>query len=504
MRALLTLVLAAMLPAITLAQFPRPGDLAGLARKVPSLEGFLRNRPLDTSFSDTIGQQRYLDRLDIKRQPGDLKRLPRTSNGFLLQPGLWEGTFESYCLRPATWAPGAGDGYLWGRLKGSSANAVSSILRNAHAHPNIPRGDIQMLLWAILSRTSVNDMPPKLQAAARALLTAGEINAVNVNGLQVIDVADRTNLFRSVTGPIRQALEVESDLRYEFSKGNANYEEIEKIAVLAGAPQQKRNAINRGQWSRHPGGYFIRYYPDSFSNMRMQVLVPARVTIVRDHLNRILSVEDSHGRKVETTYNDAVAPRTHPRTQRLKAYAFKTIRLTRRGAGGKPEVLEIKDKGYTFHQSRPRQRRGVIAMLRDGAHYAFTMLTGTPLEARQDWSGWAERGEAAYDLYEDGSYINDRIDGATTTGDESSVDEAADSGHYEDGIEAATTGDTGDRLGWIGEMHELFADMLEYANSVIGTAPTTSTTLEKAVYDAGGGAATPSSLADQILGTSSR
>jgi hypothetical protein len=362
-----------------------------------------------------------------------------------------------------------------------------------------------MLLWAILSRTKVSEMPPRLQAAARALLPAGEINAIDVNGLQVIEAAEHANLFRSVTGPIRQALEVESDLRYEFSKGNANYEQIEQIAIREGArPAQSKNAITRGQWSRHPGGYFIRYYPDSFSNMRLQILVPARVTIVRDQLNRIVSVADSHGRKVETTYNDAVLPRQHPRNKRLKAYAFKTIRLTRRGANGRPEVLEIKDKGYTFHQSRPRQRRGVVAMLLDGARYGFDSLMGTPLEARQDWDGWADRLEQANDIYEDGSYINDRIDGAATTGDESSVDEAADSEHYEDGIEAATTGDTGDRLAWIGEMHELFADMLEYANSVIGTAPTTSTTLEDAIYDAGGGAATPSSLVDQILGTSGR
>ncbi len=144
-------------------------------------------------------------------------------------------------------------------------------------------------------------------------MPAVELNAIDVNGLQVIEAAERTNVFRSVTGPLRQALEIESDLRYEFSKRNANYEEIERIAVLT-----------------------------------------------------------------------------------------------------------------------------------------------------------------------------------------------ADASHYEDGIEAATTGDTGDRLGWIGEMHELFADMLEYATSVIDRAPTTSTTLEKAVYDAGGGAATPSSLSDQILGASGR
>jgi hypothetical protein len=506
MRALLTLVLVAMVSVLTPAQIPRPSDLGNLARKIPSLDGFLKNRAIETTFDDTLGPQKFLDRRDIKRQPGDMNRLPRTSDGgFLLQPGLWEGTFDAFCLRPATWAPGAGDGYLWAPIKGGRANAISTILRGVVAHPDIPRGDVQLLLWAIISRTRVSEMPPKLQAAARALLPAAEINAINVNGLQVLAAADRTNLFRGVTGPIRQALDIEADLRYQFSRGNANYEQIEKIAVLSGAPPpQSKDAVNRGQWSRHPGGYHVRYFPVSYPRMRLQVLVPARVNIVRDQLHRIVSVEDSRGRKVETTYNDAVAPRPHPRNARLKAYAFKTVRITRRGAAGKPEVLEIKDKGYTFHQSRPRQRRGIVAILIDSARGAFTFVTGTPLQARQDWEGWAERTERAHEAYEDGEYIRERADAATTTGDASSVDDAADSEHYEDGIEAATTGDTSDRFEWIGAMHELFNEMLEYATSVIDSAPTTSTTGDTPRWDPGGGVAVPSGYGSQTVGSSSR
>ena len=303
MRVAVTLVLALALSGAVSAQLPRPADLAGIARKLPSLERLMTNRPLETTFDDTVGPQPYLDHRNITRQPGDMKRLPRTSTGsFILQPGLWEGTFESYCLRPATWAPGAGDGYLWARMKGARANAIGAILRGSVAHPNVPRGDIQMLLWAILSRTRVSDMPPKLQAAARVLLPASEISAVNANGYQVLDAASRTQLFRDISGPLRQVLDIESDLLYQFSRGNANYEQIEKIAILAGAPPaENRNEIKRGQWSRHPGGYFIRYYPNSFAEMRMQVLVPAKARVVRDRLNRIVLTEDGSGRKTEVT-----------------------------------------------------------------------------------------------------------------------------------------------------------------------------------------------------------
>lgn len=495
MRAVLTLVLVA-LPAVVAAQLPR--DLGEVIRKMPSLDGLLTNRPLETTFDHTLGQLRILDRLDIQREARDMKQLARTGNGsFVLQPGLWEGTFESYCLRTATWAPGAGDGYLWAPLRGSRAGAIATILRTSVRHPNIPQGDIQMLLWAILSKTSVHDMPPALQAAARALLPAAEINAINVSGIQAMEIADRTRLFRGVTGPIKQALEIESDLRYQFSRANASFEEIERIAVLSGAPPpQNRNAIKRGQWSPHPGGYFVRYFPDSYANLKVQVLKPAPVRIERDQLNRIVLLENT-GSKTEIAYNDAIAPRPHPTNKRLKAYAFKTVRITRNRAGAAPEVVEYKDQGYTFHQSQPR-RRGVVAMIADVVREAFTALTGTPLEARQGWLDWLHRAEQAQDLADDAGYIRDRAEAATTTGDSSSVDEAGDVGHVRDGVVVIVVGDTGDRVGFITEMQENFNEMLEYAISVLQGLPDGSDT-----HDPGGGVAVPSG-GGQTLGGSGR
>ena len=35
---------------------PRPSDLAGIARKLPSLDGLLKNQPLETTFDNTLGQ----------------------------------------------------------------------------------------------------------------------------------------------------------------------------------------------------------------------------------------------------------------------------------------------------------------------------------------------------------------------------------------------------------------------------------------------------------------
>ena len=494
MRALWMLVMAAMVPVVAAEQLPR--DLSGLVRKMPSLDRVLKNRPLETTFDDTLGQPKLLDRWDLKRQPRDMKSLARTNNGgFVLQPGLWEATFQSYCLRAATWAPGVGDGYLWAPIKGGRANAISTILRNTHAHSRIPQGDVQMLLWAILSKTRVSEMPPRLQAAARALLPAAEINAINVNGVQAMEMAERTQLFRGVTGPIRQALDVESELRYQFSRANANYEQIEKIAVLSGVPPpENRNAIRRGQWSHHPDGYFIRYYPDSFAKMKVQISVPEKVTIRRDELHRIVSMADSRG-LIEITYNDAIAPRPHPTNKRLRAYVFKTLRITRQGG----EVVQYNDQGYTFHQSRP-PRRGFMALVIDGVRDAFIALTGTPVEARQGGlPGWAGRAAQAHEIYEDGEYIRDRIENATTEGGADSIDEAGDTAHVREAIVVVVTGDTGDRVGFITEMQERFHNMLEHAINVLRGLPDRSDD----GYDPGGGLGVPSGGGQSLGGSSS-
>ena len=151
-------------------------------------------------------------------------------------------------------------------------------------------------------------------------------------------------------------------------------------------------------------GYWVRYFPDSFRNTKLQVLVPGQVKVVRDQLHRIISIEDVRGGKTEVTYNDAIKPRPHPRIPQMKAYAFKTVRLTRRGDGGTPEVLEVRDKGWTFHQSKPR-RRGFADLLADGARWLHSFIE-TPVEAQGfDWEGWIERGQEAYEHWQDAEWL---------------------------------------------------------------------------------------------------
>ncbi|MEO8679674.1 MAG: hypothetical protein ABI665_11550 [Vicinamibacterales bacterium] len=503
MRSALTLLLAVTAGTTVIAQLPR--DLGGLLRKMPSLEEYVSGTPpLSTGFDDAIGQSPILDRKDAhKAQP--LRSLPRTrTGGFVLKPGLWEGVLQSYCLRPATYAPGKGEGYLYAPTKGSRAGAIRTILSASVAHPEIAQTDIQMLLWAILSRSKIATMPAKMQATAHALLSASDIRAIDLDALGLINAAERTRLFGGLPAPVTRTLTVEANLRDRFTRTTVTYDEVERIAVLSGvAPENDSRRIRRGQWSRHPAGYYIRYDPDGFLQTRVQVLVPDRVVVTRDRLNRITSIEDRRGGRTETVYNDTVPARTAPGDPGLKAYAFKTIRFVRRGSGGKPEVLEFQGQGWTFHRSKPRARQaasasglGVMAAIRSTGRSMLELLQ------EGSFDRWSERAEQARDIHDRYEFYRDRAGHATGDPGADSVDELEDRDHYRDGVDAATRGDLGDRLDWIIDHQERENAALEHATSILDGLPTTSTT-DDSVFDPPSGLAVPSG-GGQRLGISGR
>jgi hypothetical protein len=145
----------------------------------------------------------------------------------------------------------------------------------------------------------------------------------------------------------------------------------------------------------------------------------------------------------------------------------------------------------------------VIARAFAAARDALAALTGAPLEARQDWDGWVERIEQAWERWEDYEWLRDRAEATTTTGDDSAVDDLGDTEHYEDGIDAALSGDASDRYGWLAEHQERQNEALEHAVWVLDTLPTTSTTDDAPAWDPGGGVGMPSG-GGQTLGVSGR
>ncbi len=341
------------------AQFKIPGlKIPGLPQpKLPdvNLPGpemlTKQEEPVSTNFKDIRGEAFALDNY----QPGpgkplsSLRRGP--GGGWLLKPGLYSGEVRSYCLHAGTYGPTRGDGYLYAPLKGKRSGIIRKILHNSADHPDLPQQQVQSLIWALESRTKFSELPQDLQTAASTLLSPEDILALNGASLDYITQQYQDQVFGKMTDSLRPIYEAQNSLRGLLTQADAPFEQLERVAVLSGNPPKDRNSrdIPAGRWCLHPGGYFVRYLPSTYSRTTLFVYVPERFTLKRDSLGRIISVKNAQGFGVETGYDDTI-PRLGTSTQELKGYHFSSIRLIVPDAASPSGKLvkEYKNVGWTY------------------------------------------------------------------------------------------------------------------------------------------------------------
>ncbi len=330
MRRLSVALLALMMPVVALAQFPRP-NIPGI--EIPGLDKLLKQEPaLATSLADARTEVPFLDGFD-PRAPRRLSLLPRGPNGgFLLTHA---GTFEyhalSYCLNAGMYGPGGGDGYLYAPLRGSLAGIVQSVLHNSIDHPDIAQSDIQELLWAILARSGIKQLPARVQAAAAQLLTPEEIGRLDTGALGLLPEAAREAAFARLPPLVRQALEAEARLREMLTSPGTTFAELEQVAVLTGEPEpgQGSREVLLGRWSYQPDGLFVRYFPNGYQRNRIQVSLPRSFDIERDEDNRITAIADSYGNAIELQYDDEIEPLVVPGDPGVRGCALASIHFAR-------------------------------------------------------------------------------------------------------------------------------------------------------------------------------
>lgn len=257
------------------------GGLGGALRRAAgsidpsSLMG--NNHPITTSLPDARWAVDSLDNFTPRETFRAMAELQRTPNGgFVLQPGAYQYQSQSYCLKAGTHGPGGGDGYLYAPTKGPAEDQVLSILRNSVQHPEIDQHDIQYLLWAIIARAKFEDLPTEQKATAARLLTPRQIATLNRSALDLLPGASLDAAMQRVPGPVRQVIQAEAQLRQMMTTPGTSFEELERVAVLAGmAPMgEGSRAVPSGRWSLHPDGYYVRYIPSGYSSTRVQVWVP--------------------------------------------------------------------------------------------------------------------------------------------------------------------------------------------------------------------------------------
>lgn len=227
-----------------------------------------------TSFADAQQKPTNINGLDLDpRIFQSLLSATRTKDGaFLLKPGAYAATVRSYCLHAGTHGPSSGDGYLYAPLKGPRSSSIQAVLRGSASHPEFSQQDVQLLIWIMETKTKLERYPVRQQEIARKLLSGKQLLQLQGGVLGLIPPS-LSNKAISELGPEAQEAEKASErLESLLISGTATFAEIERAAVLP--PMKSGTSVPRGQWSSHPGGFYIRYFPSSYSQTRIEIIVP--------------------------------------------------------------------------------------------------------------------------------------------------------------------------------------------------------------------------------------
>lgn len=271
---------AASLTTLALAT-PAEAQLGGLGGLGDKLKKKLPNplagkEPITTSLPDAKWGDASKDGFTPREAGRSLMTLQRTPNGgFVLQPGYYNLTNQSYCLKAGTHGPGGGDGYLYAPPKGPAEDAVMTIVRNSVNRPEIAQSKIQQLLWAIIARAKFEDLAGDLKVTASQLLTPRQLAGLNRSALDALD-NPLVDALGGLPQPLRQIAQAEADLRRMLTSPLATFSEMERVAVLSGAAPLGPGSIGvpSGRWSTHPDGYHVRYLPSGYSTTRTEIWVP--------------------------------------------------------------------------------------------------------------------------------------------------------------------------------------------------------------------------------------
>lgn len=206
----------------------------------------------------------YQDILAADAVPLSMMEQPGTENGaFVLYPGYYEAEFKSYCLQPGTPDPGKNDAYFLSAHAGPRQEIIRDILRNSQSRSDLDQQNIQILLWAVVSRTEFNKLSYWVQATGRQLLSQKQVYELNGGTMGLIKTV--ATMIPSNGG---------NDVKKLFDLGVDSYEAYERLAVLRKPSTIHRPDFQLNQWYKHDDGYYVRYYPDGYQKTRIQVYVP--------------------------------------------------------------------------------------------------------------------------------------------------------------------------------------------------------------------------------------
>lgn len=479
------------------AQFPipTPGDLVRGATERAKREAQRAAEetiaktlfPLERENRTVLRQAPRKDGLEFKRyQPmTTLRRTP--SGGFILKPGAWEFEAQSFCILAGTHERTGGAGYRAATLSGKMAPAVQAILRGAYRRPDIRQPDIQRLLWSILTGLTYRELPPAQQAIARALMTTDEISAMDGAAVDIPASLPPAALSR-LPPAVRDLIQARERLRAIAARPSSSYGELERVAVLRGVPPRTGQETPANRWSWHPDGYLIRYFSESFTRTKIQIVMGQPLQLARDDKGRVVRWSFASGRRIEFSYRDDLGPLRHRKYPEVVMHFFERVAFYS-GEAGPRGVKEFRNKGFVFFASRGPRRSGSLFETRyaqqagiasDAPPLSYRLLARAddpdPADevtdgVRDDIRERLERDLVEYtDTRLDDAFLEarDRQQALDRLVEPGGLSDLGDAEHLREGIGTVVTGDTGDRIGFIGDTYADLAAAVESATETIG------------------------------------
>lgn len=274
---------------------------------------FNQKSPISTSFDDATYEAEFLHDFEpeqIEYRPLDIQ--PKASSGgYILRSGVYSMNAKSFCLRGYTHGPSRGDGHLYAPLKGKKADFIQSIIERYGEKPEIPQQNVQVLLWAIIAGADMNTLGEQHSKTLNELFTMQELLEFQgkdwLNGIADEQINEFKNWAYNNTSPkLRNLLEADDKIRTMVQQ-NKSFRDIERVAIIAGAAPREDmiREVSKGRWSYHPDGFFVRFFPNGYSQTRIDVYVPFEGDLSFDAAGKPRLVKNDSPQVKEVVFNPA-------------------------------------------------------------------------------------------------------------------------------------------------------------------------------------------------------
>ena len=253
-------------------------------------------RSTESIQNTTIDPVELQPRIDSGQAPQSLMELPQTQfGGFVLKPGFYESDFKTYCLQPGTPDPHNGDAYVQGPISGYRKDIIESVLINSRDQKDLEQRNIQLLLWSVVTGSNFNNLSYAVQSDAARLLTPKQIFELKGGVVGVLkEVSYTTGLVNSNSG-----------LKRLFETGIHSYEAYEDLAVRHDQSQIVKRGVKFDQWYRQKENYYVRFVPESYKKVKIQVYVPDGLLDSNNRLDGEYVVFDPTGQQGIPTFTNA-------------------------------------------------------------------------------------------------------------------------------------------------------------------------------------------------------